>query len=286
MGTRKQYAPPYIKKWFEYCTDHKLDPVTAPTTSGAEFLADLFYKTKLEYSAMNTARSALSSLIEHTHGLTFGNQPLIKHLLRGILKERPTLPRYTMTYDVDIVFRYLGSLPCPSDLSLMLLSQRLVTLLRILSGQRSQTLSMLSIDSYHQDDERCIFFATSLLKQSRPKYHQKALEFRAYPENTSLCIVANLTEYLSRTSTLQNKERKLLISYVKPHKAVTSATIARWVCAILQSSDIDIKSFSAHSTRAAATTKSNLTELSLLDIGKVVVGGRVCQCLENIIISH
>ena len=59
-----------------------------------------------------------------------------------------------------------------------------------------------------------------------------------------------------------------MISYVKPHKAVTSATISRWVCAILQSPGIDIKSFSAHSTRAAATTKSNLTGLSLLDIGK------------------
>ena len=91
-----------------------MDPVTARTTSGAEVLADIFYKTKLEYSAMNTARSALSSLIEPTHGLTFGNQPLTKRLLRGIFKERLVIPRHMMLIlFFDFWAPYLSYQTCP-----------------------------------------------------------------------------------------------------------------------------------------------------------------------------
>ena len=266
-GTKKQYAP-YINKWLSYCLKHHLDPVNSPVTKGADFLADLFYSTKLEYSAMNTARSALSAILEPVDGLTFGKQPLIKRLLRGIFKERPTLPRYTVTYDVDIVFQFLASWDNPADLTLELLTKRLTTLMCILSGQRSQTLSVLSINSLHQESHRCIFIINSLLKQSRPNFHQQPLEFLQYPDDCRLCVVHHLAEYLKRTVSLRGGEKKLFISYVSPHKAVTSATISRWVCCVLKSAGINMKMFSAHSTRSAATSKSLSTGLSLTDIGK------------------
>ncbi|XP_057302739.1 uncharacterized protein LOC130636905 [Hydractinia symbiolongicarpus] len=95
-----------------------LDPTSAPTVAGADFLAQLFYSTKLEYSALNTARFALSSILKPDHGITFSKQTIIKRLLRGIFKERITLPRYTITFDVDVELRYLDSLPSPEELSL------------------------------------------------------------------------------------------------------------------------------------------------------------------------
>ena len=66
-STRKQYNP-YIKRWGLYCSERQIDPISAPIESGFNFLADL-YQTGIGYSALHTARSALSPYIVlvHTH---------------------------------------------------------------------------------------------------------------------------------------------------------------------------------------------------------------------------
>ena len=48
---------------------------------------------------------------------------------------------------------------------------------------------------------------------------------------------------------------KLFISYVKPHKAVGTNTIGRWLKQLLHDSGIDTTIFKAHSTRAASVSK-------------------------------
>ena len=94
-GTQKQYQT-YATKWMQYCTLRHIDFVKANVTEAAEFLTTLFQEG-LHYSALNTAQSILSAVMEPTHGITTGNQPLIKRLMKGIFNERPSLPRYTVT---------------------------------------------------------------------------------------------------------------------------------------------------------------------------------------------
>ena len=93
-GTTKQY-PPHLRRWFSFCSENGLQPLNADVTSVAEFFS--------QYSSVNTARSALSSILPAINGFTFGEQPLIKRLLRGMFKERPTFPRYPVTYDIKHV---------------------------------------------------------------------------------------------------------------------------------------------------------------------------------------
>ena len=120
----------------------------------------------------------------------------------------------------------------------------------------------------HLDDSRAIFYIPSLLKQSRPGYHQKPLEFKAYPQETKLCPVMMLQKYITYTKKTRvvNSYTKLFLSYGKPFKPVGSTTIARWVTDILEKCGIDIKTFSAHSTRSASTSKAkhylSLSEIS------------------------
>ena len=78
-----------------------------------EFLSHLFHSTDNAYSAMNTARSALSTVIPIKDGVTFGKQPIVKRLMKGIFRKRPALPKYCATFDVDIIFNYLLTLPMP-----------------------------------------------------------------------------------------------------------------------------------------------------------------------------
>jgi len=53
-------------------------------------------------------------------------------------------------------------------------------------------------------------------------------------------------------------ESQLLLSFVKPHGAVKSATVSRWLTEILSKSRIDIKKkrISAHSTRTVSSSKA------------------------------
>ena len=84
---------------------------------------------------VNPARSALPGVFRATEGTLFGKHHLIIRLLRGMFKQRPSLPRYTVTYDVTKVLQYISN-SC-SKMSLERLTKKLATLMCILSGQRS-----------------------------------------------------------------------------------------------------------------------------------------------------
>ena len=141
-GTTKQYAP-HVRRDLSFCSENRLQPLNADVSSGAEFLTQYFRNSSCEYSSVNTARSALSSILPAVNGFTFGEQPLVKRLLRGMFKERSTFPRYTVTYDVKYVLDYVKKCSISSETSLELTSKILATIMCLLSGERSQTLVSL-----------------------------------------------------------------------------------------------------------------------------------------------
>ena len=85
-------------------------------------------------------------------------------------------------------------------------------------------------------------------------------------DNTDLCVLQHLKQYLSLTEGLRGEETQLLISAVKPHKPVSIDTVSRWAKCMLQRSGVNIKTFTTHSTRAAATSKSYSIGVPLQDI--------------------
>ena len=72
---------------------------------------------------------------------------------------------------------------------------------------------------------------------------------------------AHLLSYIQRTESLRQigkqSIKQLFVSYCKPHKAVTSATIARWLKTILKRAAIDTSIFTAHSFRSAVTSAAH-----------------------------
>ena len=231
----------------------------ATINDGAEFLTQYFLCSECEYSVINTARSALSSIFPSENGLTFGKQPIIQRLLKGMFKERPIFPRYTVTCDVKPVFNFIKSLSCSDETSLEICTKALATLMCLVSGQRSQTLSSLKMDTMYIDEHRSIFYISKLLKSTRPGFQQHPLEFVAY----------SIRLYLRKTSTLRKKDdSSFFISYVAPHKPVSPKTIARWVVETLEKSGINTTTLKAHSTRAASTSSARCKGLSLTEIAK------------------
>ena len=70
-----------------------------------------------------------------------------------------------------------------------------------------------------------------------------------------LCVYEILDYYLQATEKLRNSS-KLLVSYIKPYKAVTSSTIGSWIKTLLGQAGVDTEIFSGHSTRCASTSKA------------------------------
>ena len=95
------------------------------------------------------------------------------------------------------------------------------------------------------------------MKTRKPSFYQSPIMFSEYPSNRKICIVTTVTHYLEITKDLQITDQ-LIISYKKPHKAVTTSTISRWCKAILGKAGIDIERYSSHSTKSASTSKANI----------------------------
>ena len=58
------------------------------------------------------------------------------------------------------------------------------------------------------------------------------------PEDPSLCSMSTLAEYILCTEKLCSSS-KLFISFIRPHKPVTTSTVGRWIKSVLLSAGID-----------------------------------------------
>ena len=130
----KQYSV-YLRKWVLFCS---FDPYKATPAQALDFTTDPF-EQGLGYSAMDTVRSALSQVLHSPSGVPFGELPTVKQFLKGVFQKKPTLPRYSVTWDPAILLSYLKTLSPVKELTLKMLTHKTVALLGLLSAQRCQT---------------------------------------------------------------------------------------------------------------------------------------------------
>jgi len=255
-GTQKQYNV-YLHKWANFCAQRQVNSLSPTVTYILRFLHTL-YQQDLSYSTLNTARSALSTLLmQHSsygyHCLT--THPLIIRYMKGIFNSRKPTPKYSETWNVNLVLDHLKTLHPLTDLSLKALSHKLVMLLALTSGQRCQTLAALNISNMKKTEPYYLFGLEEHAKQNRPGNVLSSFCVRKY-DHANLCPYQALQHYLERTSMLHGTTTtKLFISYVKPHKAIGTHTLGRWIKQLLRDSGIDTTIFKAHSTRAASVSK-------------------------------
>lgn len=73
---------------------------------------------------------------------------------------------------------------------------------------------------------------------------------------------------LARTKPLRGEETRLFVSFIQPHTAVTSSSIARWLKTIQQEGGIDTKIIGAHSKCGASTSAAAKGGIATTDILK------------------
>ena len=231
----------------------------------ANFLASL-YGEGYQYNSVNAYRSAISSVHDKVDGVDVGQHPIITRLLKGVYNVRPPLPRYSDTWDVQMVLNYIETLGQSEDLSLKFLSLKTVFLLAITRPSRSVDLSTLNLSRMQSRSNGVSFLPSSLAKQSRQGKSIEAFFFPSFPTNKTLCPVNTLQVYLGRTAPLRQEEAKLFISFIKPHKAVTSSSIARWLRLTLEYAGVNFSIFGAHSTRGASASAASRAGITTSDI--------------------
>lgn len=90
-NTRKQYGS-YYKRWVLFCSEANIDPINPSLGEIIQFLTRL-HDENLSYSAINTAKSMLSSVFEVIHKRDIGKEILIKRFMKGIFHLNPVLPK-------------------------------------------------------------------------------------------------------------------------------------------------------------------------------------------------
>ena len=80
----------------------------------------------------------------------------------------------------------------------------------------------------------------------------------AFLENEKLCAHSTLLHYVARTATIRQllNSSQVYVSYGKSYKVVSSATLARWLKAVLSLAGIDTSVFKGHSFRGPSTSKT------------------------------
>ena len=257
----------HFKKWLGWCTERGCDPVSGPVSDVVNFLADL-HSQGYQTSSLNAYRSAISSVHDRVDDMDVGKHPLVARLLKGAFHARPPLPRYTGTWDVQIVLDNILQWGDTNSLSLKLLTFKLVMLMSLARPSRSSDLASLCIDNYHYMPEGVTFLPSSLAKQSRQGKPLTDFFFASFPDNNQLCPVETLRQYLRITASLRKETNRLFVAIVKPHKPVAPCTIARWLKEVLKLSGIDVNIFTAHSTRGASSSAAASAGITINDILK------------------
>ena len=222
-GTRKQYNT-YLNKWEWYCEEKKLLKFNPGLDQAIEFLTFLF-ESGLRYSALNTARSALSTILLLFNGIKFGEHPLVCRFLKGVYEQRPALPRYIAIWNVGEVLNYLTTMVHVTELTLKDLTLKLTMLLCLLTAQRCQTVQLFDIKFIHELERKYQVTVQQKLKQSRLGQHLEPIVLLEFVPDRKLCVITHLREYLKRTKSLRRSKlvstypftQLIAVEQVQPH---------------------------------------------------------------------
>ena len=237
--------------------------MSASVCDGLDFLQELLDSNVRGYSAMCTARSALSTVlyvkIDNSGGyVKFADHPFVKQFMKGVSNIKPVDCKYTEIWNPDVVLR-MFKLPEWNllEISDVMLVKKVVMLILLATDQRGQIILALRKSAMMISDKEIVFKVTNAdLKQGRRGYKPQLIRMNRFSDQ-DLCPVRHIEEYLKRTDCLRGNEDRIFLISRKPFNPVSRDTVSRWTLDILKCAKIDTECFSAGSTRSAAGSKAS-----------------------------
>ena len=220
------------------------------------------------YSAINSARSAIST-IACLDGVPAGQHDSVRLFMKAVFERRPALPRYSRFWDPDDVLVYIKGLGSNKGMDIKVLSQKLVMLMVLQSGQRLQTLHAFDVRFMDIGSDVVTFRIMDLLKTSRPGRHVSEVSFHRYDLDRRLCVLSAVKSYLRRTLDVRGSVKKLFLTSRAPFRAAARGTLGRWMRSVLLAAGVD-KCFGPGSGRGASLSKLSLKGVSEDSIIKMI----------------
>ena len=258
-ATQKRYSAPW-RAWVRWCSQQGSCPISAPVAEVLAFLTSLVTQGKLEYRTIALYRSAISQAHDPVGSTQLGSLPVVARFMKGVFKIKPPKPRYCSTWNVKTALSFLESLEPLEELTLKQLCYKTVLLLALTSAARAHELSALDLTYSLRKEGSWEFSLPTHVKNSRPGHPARKFIFLAFPENPKICVIRSLIAYVDRTKGLR-KSTQLLVSFISPHKAISSQSVSRWLSRALRMAGIELK-YTGHSTRGASTSAAAAAGLS------------------------
>ena len=133
------------------------------------------------------------------------------------------LPRYSHTWDAEVVTVHILSMGANETLTLKCPSQKLVVIMVLVQSSRTSELKALDTRfRVYKPDGVC--FRLAALTKKRTLLPSKELFLGAFPDDKRLCVAECLCYYEKVTLEFRTatRETALFLSYTRPHKPVTS----------------------------------------------------------------
>lgn len=257
-STTKQYSIT-LKLWWEFCTINNVNVFEGTKTLVLSFLTQQFSKG-CSYGSLNSHRSALSLFLNNN----IGSDECIRRLIKGAYKLNPCRPKYTSTWDPQLVLNYISNWYPNLELSLERITKKLAILLALCTAHRVQTFSLIKLENISITENGVRIAIIDTIKTSAPGRDQPVLFLPFFRENINICPASVLKDYIFVTKNMRTPNvGNLLLTYKKPHKAASSQSISRWIKQLMAESGVDVCTFSAHSTRHASTSAALAAGLSV-----------------------
>ena len=184
-----------------------VDPLSTPLSSILEFLLEQFNMGK-QYRMINTLHSAISMIHNEIEGTRVGQHPLVSHFLKGVFNNRPPAPKYSSTWDVDVVLNYIKNLPDNKELSFQLLSHKLAMLMALSNADRCSDLVALDLNFRSFVGNGARFIIPGLTKTRRNGPPLEAF-YPSFPEDPRVCPVTTLRCYEDRSKQLRKTQHSM-----------------------------------------------------------------------------
>ncbi|CAH2320113.1 Tyrosine recombinase [Pelobates cultripes] len=228
-----------------------------------EFLT-LKFHSGLSVSSIKTYGSALNFLIPN---LT--QDALYLRLLKGLAVCRPYTPRYTSTWDVDVLLNFLKSLD-NAKIDLRWTAIKLASLLSLALAARGAELTQIHISEPWLSRTPGGFHIILKGRQKTSHFSPGPVELDLVQDSSEpgLCLVSLLQSYLQLSAGFRNDISQLFITSRNPFRPAKVNTIRGWILSAMSTAGIDVSVFKSHSIRGASATKAARKGLPLATILK------------------
>ena len=105
---------------------------------------------------------------EKVEGVPIGQHPLVTRLMKGVYNLRPPKPRYTYTWDVDMVTQYIAEMGENANLTLKKLSQKLALLMALVVASWTSELQALDLRFRVYRPNGVLFHVRLIVRCCRP----------------------------------------------------------------------------------------------------------------------